>query len=114
MTAGFKVADQVYWGTNGAVEDYVEALAEQAAARFGARDPLAVFLHDEREGFHSGKVVYLDEWLTDDASRGRMIEILDAATDEILRYGTFTEIGREWIATVIAQLRTTIAPAGPA
>ena len=41
MSAGFKVAGDVFWGTNGAVKAYVEAMAADAAARFGAGDRLA-------------------------------------------------------------------------
>jgi hypothetical protein len=51
MGAGFEVADEVFWGTNAAVEASVEALAAQAAARFGPDDPLAPFFRGEHEGF---------------------------------------------------------------
>ena len=31
MSAGFKVAGEVFWGTNGAVEAYVETMAAASA-----------------------------------------------------------------------------------
>jgi hypothetical protein len=108
MSAGFKVADNVFWGTNGAVEAYVEALADRAAAQFGAEDPLAVFFHDERQAFYMGHIVFLDDWLKDDASRGRFLEVLDAATTKLLREGTFSPYGQEWVATIIAELRANV------
>ncbi|MFT3768427.1 MAG: hypothetical protein QM820_23510 [Minicystis sp.] len=101
---------EVFWGTNGAVQAYVEALAAQAAARFGAADPLVAFLRDEREGFFPGKVVFLDEWLGDDTRRRQYVEILDAATDQLLGEGGFTEHGCVWVqSVVVAQLRARLA-----
>jgi hypothetical protein len=108
MSAGFKVAGEVFWGTNGAVESYVEALAVQAATRFGPDSPLTVFFRGERDGFSSGKIVYLDKWLTDAAGRERFLELLEAATEQLLREGAFTEYGREWVASVIASLRARV------
>jgi hypothetical protein len=109
MSAGFEVANKVFWGTNGAVEAYVESLAAHAAARFGLDDPLAAFFRDEREGFFMGAVVVLDKWLKDEAGRERFLEILDAATDQLLREGGFSEYGREWVVAVAAGLRAEIA-----
>jgi hypothetical protein len=109
MSAGFKVAGEVFWGTNGAVESYVEALAAQAATRFGTDSPLTVFFSEERDGFSSGKIVYLDKWLTDAAHRERFLELLDAATEQLLREGAFTEYGREWVASVMTSLRARVA-----
>jgi hypothetical protein len=108
MSAGFEVADEVFWGTNGAVEAYVEALAAQAAARFGPDDPISVYFQEERDGFYGGKILILDEWLADCGGRKRFIELLDAATEQLLREGEFTEYGREWVATVVASLRCRI------
>jgi hypothetical protein len=109
MSAGFKVADDIFWGTNGAVEAYLEALAAQAVGRFGPGDPLATFFQDERDGFFTGKVLFLDKWLEDSAGRRRFVEILDAATDQLLREEAFTEYGREGVATVVARLRARVA-----
>ena len=108
MSAGFKVGDDVLWGTNGAVETYVESLAAQATARFGPDEPLAAFFRHERETFFMGTVVVLDEWLGDDACRERFLEILDAATDQLLRERGFSEYGREWVVAVAAGLRAKI------
>lgn len=109
MSAGFKVAGEVFWGTNGAVEAYLEALTAQAVARFGPDDALAAFFRDEREGFFMGKVVFLDEILGGTGVRGRFVEVLDAATEQLLRDGTFTEYGQEWVRSVVAHLRSRIA-----
>lgn len=109
MSAGFKVGDEVFWGTNGAVEAYAEALAAQAAARLGPEAPLSVFFREERDGFYGGKVLFLDEWLTGAAGRGVFLELLDAATGQLLREGAFTEYGREWVASVVSGLRARIA-----
>jgi hypothetical protein len=112
MSAGFKIKGEVFWGTNGAVEAYVEALAAQAAARFGPDDPLAAFLRDEREVFYSGKIVFLDEWLGDADARRRFLEILDAASEQLIKEGAFTDYGREWMNSEITRLRVRIAAGG--
>jgi hypothetical protein len=109
MSAGFKVDEEVFWGTNGAVEAYAEALAAQAASRFGPDDPLTVFFQEERDGFYGGKILFLDEWLADAAGRERFLGLLDAATEQLLRNGAFTEYGREWVASVVASLRARVA-----
>lgn len=114
MSAGFEVAREVFWGTNGAVEAYVEALAELASGWLGPDAPLAAFLRDERDGFFSGKVVFLDEWVADARGRGQFLELLDAATERLLREGAFTEYGREWVGSVVAALRARIAHGGQA
>jgi hypothetical protein len=117
MSAGFKVAGRVFWGTNGAVEAYAGALAEQAAARLGPDDPMSAYLREERDEFYSGSILVLDDWLADAPSRERFVALLDAATEQLLRQGVFTEYGRAWAATVVADLRAHIAgagqPAGP-
>src|ERR1700730_7253856 len=87
MSAGFKVADEVFWGTNGAVEAYAEALAAQATARLGPNDPLSVYFQEERDGFYGGKILFLDEWLADDAGRERFLGLLDAATEQLFGRG---------------------------
>jgi hypothetical protein len=61
MSAGFKVAGEVFWGTNGAVEAYDDALTAHAADRLGQDAPLTVFLRDQRDSFSMGTVVYLDK-----------------------------------------------------
>jgi hypothetical protein len=114
MSAGFKVAGEVFWGTNGAVEVYVEALAAQAADRLGPDDPLTLFFQTELAGFFMGKVVYLDEWLKDTTSRVRFLGLLDAATEQVLREGIFTEYGRNWVASVVAAFRARVAEGAPA
>ncbi len=112
MSAGFKVKDKVFWGSNGAVETYLEVMAAQAADRLGSDDPLTVFLRSEREQFFMGKVVFLDNWVNDPSRRSQLSALLDAATDELLISGPFNDYGKEWIASVMGELRARIASAG--
>ncbi|VTT97998.1 unnamed protein product [Gemmataceae bacterium] len=105
MSAGFKFADVVFWGTNGAVEALLEALVAQAESRFGTNDHLTTFLRDERTGFFSGKVVCLDELLGNPVARQRFLSLLDDAPRELIRAGTLTEYGSAWLGTEIAGLR---------
>lgn len=109
MSAGFDIAGEVFWGTNGAVESYVEALAEQSASRFGPDDRLAIFFREEQECFFMGKVVFLDEVLTTGESRSRLLEALDAATEQLLRREVFTEAGKAWVESTISQMRARVA-----
>jgi hypothetical protein len=109
MSAGFKVAGDLFWGTNGAVEAYLETMAALAESRLGSDDPLAAYLAEQRDSFSSGRVLFLDEWLADAASRGRFLELLDATTEQLLREGAFSEYGREWVASVVAALGARIA-----
>jgi hypothetical protein len=114
MSAGFEVAGEVFWGTNGAVEAYVEAMAADAAARFGSAVPLAAYLAEQRDSFSAGRVLFLDEWLTDAAGRERFLAVLDTATERLLQGDTFSEYGREWVASVVASLRIRVAAGGSA
>jgi hypothetical protein len=114
MSAAFKVGGEVFWGTNGAIEAYAEALAAQAAARLGPDHPLAVHFREEREGFYGGKFLFLDEWLTDAVGRKQFLGLLDTATEQLLRDGAFTEYGREWVASVVAAVRAKIVAGGSA
>ena len=114
MSAGFKVAGDVFWGTNGAIEAYAEALAAQAAVRLGPNHKLAVHFQEEKDGFYTGKILFLDEWLADAPGRDLFLVLLDAATEQLLREGAFTEYGREWVESVVAALRARIAAGGPA
>jgi hypothetical protein len=108
MSAGFRIAGEVFWGTNGAVEAYVEVMAAEAANRFGPDDPLAAFLRNERNEFWGGKIISLDARLTDAGASARFLAVLEAATEHLLRVGAFTEYGREWVSSVIGQLRERI------
>src|SRR5689334_4257150 len=103
MSAGFKVAGEVFWGTNGAVEAYVETLAALAESRFGPDEALAEYLAEQRDSFSMGRVLYLDGWLADEAGRRRFLELLDTATERLLRDGAFTEYGREWVISVVSR-----------
>src|ERR1700761_6943418 len=100
MSATFKFDGEMFYGTNGAVEAYIEALATLATDRFGPDDPLAKFLRDERDAFTMGKLVFLDPWLKDLPVRKRFLELLDAATKQLLEEGIFTESGQQWVSSV--------------
>ncbi|MFT3776417.1 MAG: hypothetical protein QM820_64575 [Minicystis sp.] len=55
-------------------------------------------------------MVRLDELLRDDTRRKQFVEILDAATDQLLREGVFTEYGLAWVqSVVVAQFRARLA-----
>ena len=109
MSSAFKVAGEVYCGTNGAVAAYVEVMAEQAVALFGIDAPITTFLQNERDSFLSGKIVYLDGCIQEAADRERLLMVLDAATAQLLREETFSQYGMQWVASVVGQLRERIA-----
>jgi hypothetical protein len=105
MSAGFKLDGVVYWGTNGAVEAYLEAMEPAARRLFGADDPLVEFLREQREEFFMGQVVFLDQHLEAPGGASRLLRLFDAATADLLESGTFTEYGRTWVTTVVVDLR---------
>jgi hypothetical protein len=113
MSAGFDVAGEVFWGTNGAIEAYVESMAAVAAQAFGAADPLATFLRAELEGFFPGKVVALDDYVDGPDDRRRLLQVLDDATEQLLEGDTFTAYGRSWVATTISALRAKLIQLDP-
>jgi hypothetical protein len=105
VSAGFDFDGEVFWGTNGAIEAYVEVMGEVAARLYGADDPLATFLRDELEVFFQGKVVLLDACVESAEGRRRLLRVLDEATSQIVSGDTLTEYGRTWVATTISALR---------
>ncbi len=86
-------------------------MADEAAVRFGPDAPLSVFLQDERNMFSMGRIIFLDEELTDAVRRRQFLEVLDVASEQFLREDMFSPSGCEWIRIVIAQLRARIASA---
>ena len=111
MSSGFDFRGEMFWGSNGAIEEYIKVMADEAAARFGPDAPLSVFLQYERDARYTGMVVFLDEDLTDAVRRRQFLEMLDVASEQFLRGNVFTPSGCEWIRTVIADLRARIASA---
>jgi hypothetical protein len=112
MSSAFHIGDETFWGSNGAIDTYLAVMKDLAVAHYGQQDPLAARLTDEHELRRSGgmgMIVLLDDWLLDAESRDRFLWLLDTATDQILRQGTFTDSGREWIAMVMAKLHARIA-----
>src|SRR5689334_20778633 len=109
MPAGFDIDGKTFYGSNGAVETYVEAIGEHAATRFGPDDKIAVFFREAKRGYFPGIIVFLDPLLRDAASRARFVELLDAATEDLLRRGVWTEMGKSWVSTRIAEFRQHLA-----
>jgi hypothetical protein len=109
MSAGFAVAEEVYWGTNGAVEAYVDSLTVLAAERLGPKAPLTTFFREQQECCFPGRVVFLNDVLIDVDHRAQFLELLDAATEQLLREGAFTEYGQKWVSTEVAALRAKVA-----
>jgi hypothetical protein len=111
MSAGFNFAGHTHWGTNGAIETYLEALSHVVSGRLGADGRLAAALREERDGFYTGAVIYLDDILTEPGDRAQFVQLLDEATDRLVREQVFTEYGREWVATEVRVLRDRLASA---
>src|SRR5690242_159739 len=105
MSAGFKIAGEVFWGSNGAIEVYLDALASQAAAQFGSYDPIAVFFRSERDLFFTGAVTVLDPVLSSTLGRERFLRVLDGATEELLASDSLSEYGKSWAKAVVGNLR---------
>jgi hypothetical protein len=111
VSAAFHFDGEAFWGTNGSVEAYLESLRDSAERTYGPSDPVAVFFRNARDGFFGGNVVYLDECLVDEGACRRFVRILDEATAELLGNNAFTDLGRNWVATVIAELRQKVVEA---
>ena len=109
MSAGFNIDGKTFYGTNGAIESYIEAIAKHAEARFGVDDEIAVFFRDAKRGYFTGMIVFLDPLLRDSRVRTRFIGLLDAATEDLLRQELFTEMGRSWVSTRMAEFRRHLA-----
>ena len=105
MPAGFDIGGKTFYGSNGAIERYIEAIGEHAATRFGPDDEIAAFFREAKEGYFTGMIVFLDPLLRDAASRTRFVELLDAATDDLLKQNVWTEMGKTWVSTRIAEFR---------
>jgi hypothetical protein len=105
VSAGFRLDGEVYWGTNGTVEVYLERLAEEAAHTLGEHHPWVGWLRGWREAFYRGAVVGLDEILGDHADRRVFATLWDHAPHRLLAEHLFTEHGRRWVAEVGTALR---------
>jgi len=106
LSAGFDFGGQVHWGTNGAIEAYLESMVRIGYERLGRTDPVPAALDDELVGFFPGKVILLDPILRTTSDREHFIQLLDAATLDL--EWSFTDLGRRWIATEIRELRARI------
>jgi hypothetical protein len=69
-----------------------------------------------RDAFYGGRIVALDEFLAPPQSRSRLLEVFDAATEQLLRDGVFTDYGREWVESTMRPLRARLSggPGAPA
>ena len=55
------------------------------------------------------KYEFLDVMLAAPDGRRQFAELLDAATERLLREGAFTEYGQAWVSSVVAALRARVA-----
>lgn len=104
MSSGFKVADEIVWGTNGAVEGLLETLGRYAANRYGTEDRLAAFCRDHADQPAWGWVIHLDEVLTDPTDRQKFRNVLDAAIAELSAGDEYTEYGKNWLRYAVGWL----------
>lgn len=105
MSAGFEIDDEVFWGTNGAIEAYVRRIGATAARLFEPQDALATFLHQQLEGFFPGIVGVLNDHLAGPDACRRFLCALDESTSQL----PFTDLGCEWVETVMARQREKVA-----
>src|SRR5262245_61475805 len=101
MSAAFSIRDRDYWGTNGAIETYLECMARLAVDTPGTDPVLTAWLAEEGEAFYGGYMVFLDQVLTNERLVFQFVELLDRATAEFLQGGEFTQVGKDWIRETI-------------
>ena len=111
MSAGFEVAGEVVWGTNGAIEAYLDCLADTSAALVGAEDRMTSFFREERAMFNMGAIVRLDALLGNADAKTRLLAVFDLATTQLQASGIFSAYGLQWLDASAPQLRTLIASA---
>ena len=109
MSSGFRIEGEVFWGTNGAVEALVDAIAEVARRRFGPADSLANFFYRDSGDLFMGRIVDLDEAVIDIASRAHFLHLFDTATEQLLQSDIFSEYGRAWLSSTMRDLRDRVA-----
>jgi len=111
VSAGFEVAGEVVWGTNGAIEAYLDCLADASAALVGAEDRMTTFFRDERAMFNMGAIVRLDALLGSADAKTRLLAVFDLATTRLQTSGIFSDYGLQWLDASAPQLRTLITNA---
>jgi hypothetical protein len=105
MSSGFRVGGEVFWGTNGAVELYVETIARLASERFGIESPIAQFFSQLQKGFPlMGTVIPLEDVLGDRVAPRDLIQLFDEASKALLGSEAFSEYGKQWVETVVTAL----------
>ena len=109
MSSGFRIAGEVFWGTNGAVEAFVDAIAEVAKRQYGPADSLANFFYRDSDDLFTGRIVDLDDALLDTASREHFLQVFDAATEQLLQSDILTESGKKWLSSTMSDLRNNVA-----
>ena len=113
MSAGLSIRDTVVWGTNGALETLISEMRTEAAERLGNDAPLTVFLANESAAFFMGKVVFLDDWVKDAENRQKLLEILNAGSERLLKRNTLSDYGKDWLLQMLGELRTTLSQSNP-
>jgi len=111
VSAGFEVAGEVVWGTNGAIEAYLDCLADASAALVGAEDRMTAFFREERATFNMGAIVRLDMLLGNADAKTRLLAVFDLATTQLQESGIFSDHGLQWLDASAPQLRALIANA---
>jgi len=105
VSAGFRYRDEVYWGTNGAVELSLETLRDLALDRHAGDPELARFFGDERESFFSGAVVELGPVTANAELRAKTARLFARAMAVLgAPEGGLTDYGRDWVASELARL----------
>jgi len=111
VSAGFEVTGEIVWGTNGAIEAYLDCLADASASLVGAEDRMSAFFRDERAMFNMGAIVRLDALLANADARPRLLAVFDLATTQLQASGILTDYGMNWLDASAPQLRKLIASA---
>src|SRR5262249_11324650 len=109
VSAAIACGAELVWGSNGAIELYLEQLAAAAAVHGGPDDRLVRFFAFERAAFNMGAVVQLDTLLGDPAQRTHLLQVFDDATSRMRDCGELTEHGVQWLEAAAPQIRRLIS-----
>lgn len=99
MSAAFKFAESICWGTTGAIEDILSRAAELLVESCAINHPMSAFLIQERAEYWSGKVI---DFPSSVMPRAQLASLLERAREQALSNGTFTEVGTKWLTGPLA------------